>query len=575
MRGKHNAVFNDDISLVLCGAAGQGVQTVEQLLTDLLKKTGYHLFATKEYMSRVRGGSNSTELRVSSKRVKAFVDRIDILFPLNREALNHVEKRLTEDTVILGEKEKLITDEEADALNIIDIPFSQIAAEIGGAIYANIIAAGVIASLFGIDRNTLADYLQERFGNKGEAVVAKNIEAVGRGFEIGRELVSSGRMTINLKKDEAVRDDIVISGGEAISMGAIAGGCNFISSYPMTPSTAVLTFLAQHSSAFDIIAEQAEDEIAAINMAIGAWYAGAHAMVTTSGGGFALMEEGVSLAGIIESPIVIHLAQRPGPATGLPTRTEQGDLELAIYSGHGEFPRIVYAPGTLEDGFQLARKAFDMADKHQAPVFVLSDQYFIDSYYNIPKIDASGITVNSHVVKTSPDYRRYRITENGISPRGIPGYGEGLVMVDSDEHDEDGHITENHDMRIAMFDKRMKKLNGILEEALPPEIIGDPDAETMIICWGSTFPITMEAVFSLGRDDVSLAYFKQVFPLGPDVRTTVGRAKKHIIVENNGTAQFARILKLWAGVDSCECITKYNGLAFSVEELAARLRGVL
>lgn len=575
MHGKHDTVFNDDISLVLCGAAGQGVQTVEQLLTHFLKKTGYHLYATKEYMSRVRGGSNSTELRVSSKRVEAFVDRIDILFPLNREALNHVEKRITEDTVVLGEKDKLVADGEGDGLNIIDIPFSQIAAEIGSAIYANIIATGVIASLFGIDRNALDDYLKGRFGKKGEDVVAKNIEAVGRGFEIGRDIISSGRVTIKLEKDEAVRDDIIISGGEAIAMGAIAGGCNFISSYPMTPSTAVLTFLAQHSSTFDIIAEQAEDEIAAINMAIGAWYAGARAMVTTSGGGFALMEEGVSLAGIIESPIVIHLAQRPGPATGLPTRTEQGDLELAIYSGHGEFPRIVYAPGTLDDGFQLARLAFDMADKHQVPVFVLSDQYFIDTYYNIPKIDASGITVDSHVVETSPDYRRYVITENGISPRGIPGYGEGLVMVDSDEHDEDGHITENHDVRIAMYDKRMRKLNGIFDDALPPEIIGDPDAETMVICWGSTFPIVREAVSSLGRDNVSVAYFKQVYPLGPDVKKAIDRAKRHIIVENNGTAQFARILKLWADIDIKERITKYKGLAFSVEELAARLRKVL
>lgn len=567
--------IKDDISVVLCGAAGQGVQTVEQLLTHLFKESGYCLYATKEYMSRVRGGSNSTEIRVASHPVDAYLDRIDILFPLNRDALLHVAHRISPETVVLGEKSVLIAEEDTENYSIIDIPFSAIAGEIGGAIYSNIIATGVLASLFSLEQEKVNDYLKKRFGKKGDAVVAKNIEAVGRGFEIGKNIHQSGVLSISLSTRSETKDEIIINGGEAVGLGALAGGCNFISSYPMTPSTPVLTFLAQHGNEFGVIAEQAEDEIAAINMAVGAWYAGARAMVTTSGGGFALMTEGVSLAGIIESPMVIHLAQRPGPATGLPTQTEQGDLDLALYAGHGEFPRIIFAPGTLEDGFTLMRMSFNLAAKYQVPVFVLTDQYFIDSYYTTPSLDLSGISVDQHIVKTEKDYRRYKLTADGISPRGIPGYGDGLVLVDSDEHDEEGHLTESHDIRVAMMNKRLGKLSLIIQDALKPERIGSPDAGTIVVCWGSTFTIAREAVSAINSRDVALLYFKQVFPLPADIGAYFSKAKKIVIVEGNAGSQFSRVLKQYADIDTPLKITKYNGLQYSVEELTNRLKELI
>ncbi|MCE5249365.1 2-oxoacid:acceptor oxidoreductase subunit alpha [bacterium] len=567
-------VKKDDITIVLCGAAGQGVQTVEQLLTHLFKQTGYNLFSTKEYMSRVRGGSNSTELRVSSHKVQAYLDTIDLLFPLSREALDHVRRRISPGTIIIGEKEKLAPGGD-DIPGIVDIPLSGLSQKIGGAIYSNIIIVGVIAALFNIDRKAIEEYLRDRFGKKGEQVVAKNIEAVDAGYEFGDGLTSSGTVSIELTRDAGVEDDIIINGGEAVGLGAIAGGCNFMSSYPMTPSTPVLTFLAQHSKEFGIIVEQAEDEIAAINMTLGAWYAGARGLVTTSGGGFALMAEGLSLAGIIESPMVIHLAQRPGPATGLPTRTEQGDLEFALYAGHGEFPRVLFAPGTLEDAFHLTRKAFAVADKYQVPVFVLTDQYFIDSYYNIPQLDISDGKIDRHIVETDTGYKRYAFSDSGISPRGIPGLGKGLVVVDSDEHDEEGHITENHDMRIRMMDKRLKKLDAVVNEAVPPELIGKKDASTVVICWGSTFPIVREAVERLSRNDMAVLYFKQVYPLHPGTGSFFKHARKRVIVENNATSQFGRLLKLHADIDITTRILKYDGLPFSVEELEKRLLEVI
>ncbi len=558
---------NDDVSIVLCGEAGQGIQTVERLLTRVLKFSGFNVFATKEYMSRVRGGMNSTEIRVSSKKTASFVDRVDILIPLNRGAVAHLGKRVKEGTLILGEKEN-VGDHDA-----VEVPFTEIAAEVGNKIYSNVVAVGTISSILGIDFEFLKGYLERRFSEKGEKIAGENIQAALKGYKIGEDLVENGTVKIEIKKNDDVRKEYLFNGSEAVSMGAMAGGCNFISSYPMSPSTGVLTFLSSHAKKFGMVAEQAEDEISAVNMALGAWYAGARAMVTTSGGGFALMTEGVSLAGMIESPIVIHIAQRPGPATGLPTRTEQGDLNLALYAGHGEFPRVIFAPGNLEKGFSLAQRAFHIADKYQVPVFILTDQYYVDSYYNIPEFKAfEERKPERFFVKTDSDYKRYRLTENGLSPRGIPGYGEGLVNVDSDEHDEEGHITEDLDLRVRMVDKRLKKIELLLDETLEPELYGNEEYGILVVGWGSTYHAIREAIEFTGRKDISLLHFNQVYPIHKKVGEYLQRADKTVIIENNSTSQFGRLIKLETGVDFDEKILKYNGMPFSVEEIAEKLK---
>jgi len=358
-------------------------------------------------------------------------------------------------------------------------------------------------------------------------------------------------------------------------LGAIAGGCNFVSSYPMSPSTGVLVFLAKHGKDFGIIAEQAEDEIAAINMAIGAWYAGARGMVTTSGGGFALMTEGLSLSGMLEMPVVIHLAQRPGPATGLPTRTEQADLELALYAGHGEFPRIILTPGTLQEAFHLTQKAFNLADKFQVPVFVLTDQYLIDSYYNISQLSLRDIKVEKHFIKSTQNYRRYELIADGVSPRGIPSYGDGLVCVDSDEHDSEGHITEDLNLHTKMVDKRLKKLESIRKEIVPPEFIGPKKRKNLVICWGSTYHIVREAIEILSRDVTAMLHYKQVYPLHESTADFLKTAEQTIIVENNATSQFGKQIKLHFGIDIDRKILKYSGLNFAVEEIVDELQTLL
>ncbi|MFX0149339.1 MAG: 2-oxoacid:acceptor oxidoreductase subunit alpha [Candidatus Hodarchaeota archaeon] len=563
-----------DISIVICGAAGQGIATVEDLITGILKQAGFHCFSTSEFMSRIRGGTNSTLIRVSSNRIStAFIDRIDILIPLHVSALSHLKHRITLDTTILGEEKNI---DEKYCLNqdqVIKIPFSEIAKEVGGAIYTNIVAVGVILAFFEIKEEISKAYLSKQFATKGDRIIHQNKDACKKGFSIGNELVTSGKFKNPLQKDESVLNDIVLSGAEAVGMGAIAGGCNFISSYPMSPSTSVLVFLSRYAEDYDIIVDQAEDEIAAINKGIAAWYTGGRAMITTSGGGFALMTEGVSLAGMLETPMVLHIGQRPGPATGLPTRTGQEDLQHVLNAGHGEFARVILTPGKPEDAFYLTQKAFNLADKYQIPVFILTDQFFLDSHYSIPDLDLTTIKNTMHIVKTDRDYKRYRLTEDGISPRGIPGYGNGLVNVDSDEHDEDGHITENvHETRPKMVEKRLyKKLELLKREIIEPELIGNQDYKKLVIGWGSTYGVGKEAIENLKKDDLAFLYFKQVYPLSPKILELLKKAEKSVILENNATSQFGKVLKLELDFEADEKFLKYNGMPFSVEEVMAFL----
>jgi len=573
MNDKLLSRFKDEVSIVLCGEAGQGIQTVEHILTQTLKLSGYHVFSLDEYMSRIRGGSNSTLVRVSSDRVSAPVDRIDLLIPFSPGAVRHVQKRISSQTVLLGEKK--VYGNEYKGERSIDIRFSEIASEVGGPIYSNTVAVALLAGLLKVEREVLDRYLGHHFSGKDDVTIQKNLEAARRGYEVSDELLRNGKLRIDLARHNEIKDDILIDGVEALAMGAIAGGCNFLSFYPMSPSTAVATLLSEHSKEFGIIVEQAEDEISAMNMGIGAWYAGARGLASTSGGGFALMVEGLSLAGMIESPLVVHIGQRPGPATGLPTRTEQGDLLFALHAGHGEFPRIILAPGTIEDCFYLAQKAFDLADQYQVPVFILTDQYLLESHRNIPSLDQARIPLQKRFIETRQGYQRYELTESGLSPRGIPGFGEGLVVLDSDEHDEEGHITEDLDLRTKMVNKRFKKLDLLKKDVIPPELVGSENYRTLIIGWGSTYHTIKEALERLGREDIALLHFKQVYPLHSNTVDYLQKAKKRVIVENNGTGQFGQLIRMQTGFNMDRKILKYNGLPFSVEELEGQLKSVL
>lgn len=547
-----NLEFDKEISIVIAGEAGQGIDTITQVIAETVKHDCYNIFYTKEYMSRIKGGCNSSSIRVSGNKVCTYKEKADFVFVVSKDDLNHVKNRISDSTVVISEYD-------------IQTPLEK---------FKNTIISGIIISILNIDLKLLQERLQKAFSDKDNEIIEKNIQAAIAGYDLGKKFVEEKNISINIQKDFMLKDEILINGNDAASFGCIAGGVDFISAYPMSPSTGILTFMAKYSKEFNILVEQAEDEIAAINMGLGAWYAGARAMTSTSGGGFALMCEAVSLSGMIESPMVIYIGQRPGPATGLPTRMEQGDLNLALYSGHGEFPKIILTPGTLEDCFCLAQKAFNLADKFQVPVFILSDQYLVDSCYNTKLFEAEKAEINEYIEKTKEDYKRYVLVQNGISPRGIPNFGEGYVVVDSDEHDEDGHITENLDLRIQMVEKRMKKMKSIKRESILPEYFGKANAEVLLIGWGSTCNIIKEALNEINNPNIAFLYFKQVYPLSKDVLLYFKNAKsfkKVICIENNFTGQFANLLKQELDITVDKKILKYNGLPFSVEELVEKI----
>ncbi len=572
--GNHN--YNQDISIVLCGAAGQGIQTVEALLTKTLKKSGFNVFATREYMSRVRGGVNSTSIRVSSKPVRAFIERIDILIPLSEEAVPHLKERISQETLIIGEKRFIDVLPDINSEKI-EIPLEELSKHIGSKIYANIIALGAILRLLKADITILHSLLAENFKSKGQEIIENNVKASNVGYEKAEELMnlSTFKKEFEIEKDPEVVNDYIIDGTQAIGLGAIAGGCNFACFYPMAPSTGIGTFLAQHALEFSMIVDQSEDEISVINKALGASYAGARAFVSTAGGGFSLMSEGVSLAGMTELPIVIVVGMRPGPATGMPTRTCQEDIELVLYAGAGFFPKVIFAPGSIEDAFLLTQKAFNITQKYHVPVFILPDQYLVDSYYNIKSLDLEALEINKNIVTTDPSYERYLFTESGVSPRGVPGNGDGLVDADSHTHNERGEITEDPTIRKKTVQKRFKKLGLLRKTAIPPEFIGSENFKYLVVSWGTNYYLIKEALEKLDRDDVGFLFFKQIYPVHNSVFDYLIKAEIKIAIEQNPTGQFAKLLENETHINMNHRILKHSGYTFSVEEIHNRLKKII
>jgi 2-oxoglutarate ferredoxin oxidoreductase subunit alpha len=558
--------FSSDISIVVGGAAGQGVQTVEALLVAVLKQEGYRVFASKEYMSRIRGGSNSTEIRVGSVQPKSYVRHIDVLLALDQGVLPHLTERIKERTIILGERDRIGHQTKHPVL---DVPFVKMATEIGNALFASTLAVGAILGLLGAEFSVYERFLSRHFARKGEAMVKGNLEAAKKGYDFGTHLAYVEGIEVHIKRDHRLNHELLFDGNTALGLGALAAGCDFISSYPMSPGTGVLTYLAQNGKPFGVVVDQAEDEISAINMGIGAWYAGARALVTTSGGGFALMCEGMSLSGMTETPVVVHIGMRPGPATGLPTRTEQGDLNLALYAGHGEFPRALYAPGTLAEAYFTMQHAFEMADKWQVPAVVLSDQFLLDATTTVREKELERMAWEKHIVPAGKDYRRYEVTKNGVSPRAVPGFGDGLVGIDSDEHTEDAHITESAEVRVMMHEKRLRKLKGLRKDALLPTVFGDlKKAKTIMVTWGSNKGVLEEALQKIDDPKLAGLHFSQVYPLPEEVGKWFGR-KKIAVLENNATGQFATLLAREYDIKVRTTILQYDGAPFSLEDVTA------
>ncbi|MDP1784364.1 MAG: 2-oxoacid:acceptor oxidoreductase subunit alpha [Sulfuricurvum sp.] len=546
------------ISILIGGAAGAGIDTLENLLCDAFKRSGYYLFSTKEYMSRVRGGSNTVLIRISDTPLEAPCWEVDLFIAMDALALEHAKERCTSKTIIVADQTFAQMETNSRA-----IPMKETAQKLGNVHYANTYVAGVAFGLLGIEPQPLIQSVAEHFKED-----TANAAAVNEGCQAGGKLERSTLPALPKADRERSEKLHLMDGTTASGFGFLSGGCNFVASYPMSPSTGVLNFMASMSKQFTIAVEQSEDEIASLHMVLGAWYAGARALTTTSGGGFALMGEALSLSGMTETPAVIYLAQRPGPATGLPTRSEQGDLNLALHSGHGPFPRLILAPGSLRECIDLGYLAFELADRYQLPVIILSDQYLADSIAMIGDVDFSAYEQRRYIVRTDKEYRRYADTQEGISPRGVPGFGEGLVCADGHEHDERGQITEDYRKRIQMASKRARKETGLIAQAVAPYTYGE--GSIAVIGWGSTRGAIAEALQQLDDPRLVQIHFAWVHPLNPEHLLFLKKYTHVIVVENNADGAFADRLQHY-GIVVESRVLQYNGFSFFADQLSAMI----
>jgi len=564
-----------NLNIMIGGEAGQGVQSIGTIMAKAFSRGGYHVFADQDYESRVRGGHNFFRVRVSDAEVGSICETVDILLALNKETINLHRKEVGKGGIIIFDEDK-VKDVRLEGQQV-GLPLEKLAAEkAGNKLMENTVALGVAMGLIDYDLDILSGSLREHFG--GGDIGETNIKAAVTGYEQAKSVFKG-----NFKQNMPVLANhkrMLLNGNESVALGAIAAGCTFMAAYPMTPATSIMEYLAKKSAELGLAVIQPEDEISAINMVVGAAYAGARAMTATSGGGFCLMVEGLSLAGITETPVVVVMAQRVGPAIGLPTRTEQGELQFALNAGHGEFPRAVLAPVSVEDAFWSTIRAFNLADKYQIPVIVLTDQHLASSYTTVPKYDLSQVTIDRGQLLSKEDagrlkeYKRHQITDSGISPRVLPLQGKVLVATDSDEHDEDGHPIEDAETRAKMMLKRMRKLNGLTSEINHMNIHQVAEAELTLVGWGSTYGAIKEAVALLKKEGTkaNMVHLSQIWPFPSKQVTSVLNNGKSVVIENNATGQLANLIRTETGIKVNGNILKFDGRPFSPEYIVRELK---
>ncbi len=551
-------------NILIGGEAGQGLKTITDIVSKKFHKHGYYLFTLADYMSRVRGGHNFFQLRISDDHILSHSDSLDVIIALNQETLDLHLPRLKDEGVIISDNNI-----ESNDSRLISVPAKKIATDFGNVRTMSTVLIGALLKLFGLDQKYIEEIFSKKFNDK---ITEVNLKSFIKGMEFSEH---------KFKLSEGFHEQkMLINGNQAIALGALAANMKFYSAYPMTPATSIMSYLSTKVYESEIIVEQAEDELAAINMAIGASASGVRAMTGTSGGGFSLMTEGLGLAGIAEVPLVIALVQRPGPATGLPTRTEQADLKFVVNASQGEFGRIVLAPTSPEDAFYQTTRAFNLAEKYQLPVILLSDQYLADATQTTTVFDLDKVSIDRHLEKQpSSSYLRYKLSETGISPRVIPGEYENVVVnYDSDEHDEKGDITESDEVRKSMVEKRDKKFKLAHREMLEPKHLGDEKGEVLLIGWGSTFSQIKEAVCELINKKIRVGalIFSDVWPLPTKKLKEYAKNFNTIInIEQNSTGQFGGLIKEYTNLKPKHNLLRYDGRPLTAKQIIEKVKEVL
>lgn len=557
-----------DVTATIGGEAGQGIQTVGDLLGLVCHGAGLHIMAINDFESRIRGGHSFFQIRISDRPVHAPRRPVHLLVCMDAKTYDMHRHEVVTDGLILMDEEISASSDRA-----VRLPITSLAKQAGGIIMANTVAAAACLALLGAPFDLLEAVLEKQFEKKDASVSADNISAAKLGFQAAADISFKFKIPATFPTNPEGR---LLTGARAFALGAAAADCRFAAFYPMSPATGIIQHLSEFTRDLNLVVEQAEDEIAAINMIIGASFAGARSMTATSGGGFSLMTEALGLAGITETPIVVINAQRPGPATGMATRTGQGDLLFVIRAAPDEFPRFVFAPATVEDAFDITQRAFDLADKYQVPVIILTDQYLNDAVFVTASELSMPATVNRFIVTDADmedprSYQRYAVTRNGVSPRALPCMGKALVMVSGNEHRPDGHSSEAISVRVSMVDKRNAKLTGMIKEMQPPRLYHE-NSDVLLVTWGSAAGAVIEAVDLLRSEgaDVGCAVFTDIWPFRLDaVEGILGRAKRFITVENNSLAQFGQLIREQTGRSYAGAILKYDGRPMFPEDIIA------
>ncbi len=581
-------IILNDFNWKIAGTAGDGILNAGLMLAKCAAKGGLWSFASAEYPSLIRGGHNHLDVRIADRQLLSHTSHLNLLVALNQESVDKHAKKLTPGGGIIFDGDALKLDHKiigrAD-VNLYPVPLLKIAQENGGKIMRNVVAMGATLALADFDLEVFNSVLRDNFGKKKGAEVAEaNIKALKAGYDYARQ--NFGNNFRYRLKSVGNGGRLFMSGNEAISAGSIKAGCKFFAAYPMTPASSILHTMASFEKDYNVVVKHTEDEIAAMNMAIGANFAGVRSMTATSGGGFALMTEAFGLAAQAETPLVVVNAMRPGPATGMATHSGQGDLRFILHAAPDDFPRIVLAPGTVEECYYLTFYSFNLAEKYQLPVVILTDKYLGESF-SITEIFETNLKIDRGMLATNEQlealgnnggYHRYKVTDSGVSLRSRPGQPGGEHVASSYEHDEEGFEREEEDNKNKMAAKRFKKLEIATKEIPQPGLTGPDDADLTIVGWGSTKGPILEAMRLLNKEGIKTNYLQIVF-VSPfpekTVESILKKAKNTVIVENNQTAQMASVIRENTGIKIENRILKYDGRPFSPEELYTRFKEIL
>ncbi|OKL37070.1 2-oxoacid:acceptor oxidoreductase subunit alpha [Domibacillus mangrovi] len=565
----------EQLSWKVGGQQGEGIESTGEIFSTALNRLGYYLYGYRHFSSRIKGGHTNNKIRVGTTKVSAIADDLDILVAFDQETIDVNYQELHQDGIIIADaKFNPMKPEDTEAA-FYAVPFTEIATELGTSLMKNMVAIGATCSIINLDVSVFLDVVEEIFGRKGEKVVQKNMEAIQQGYDYMKAKMDGQSSALELPPADGNKRMFMI-GNDAIALGALAAGVRLMPAYPITPASEIMEYLIKKLPKVGGTVIQTEDEIAAVTMAIGANYGGIRSFTASAGPGLSLMMEAIGLSGMTETPLVVIDTQRGGPSTGLPTKQEQSDLMAMVYGTHGEIPKVVIAPGTAEEGFYDTIEAFNIAEEYQVPVIILSDLQLSLGKHTVDKLDYNKIDIRRGKLVTDglPEaenkayFKRYEVTEDGVSPRVIPGVENGIHHVTGVEHDETGKPSESPANRKAQMDKRMRKLNN-LHKTFPNPIeknVKHEEADLLLIGFNSTGGAIEEAMVRLEADGVKVnhARVRLVHPFPTDEILPLIESAKHVaVVENNATGQLASIIKMNAGYpQKIKSILKYDGNPF-------------